>query len=251
MLWFYSTSVWTVWIMTLKPFFKKQNATQTPVKSPHTPHTHTHSENAQQAWGGGPLLPSRDQQTAVNPLLKILANPLGLLRIASGHCVCHKSGITHWKAHPQGAPTPDPLSRHVWGAKAPVAVQLSSTVRFAELHQVPPKGSKVAGSEVFKFRCFKEAKKDKSFKSKQPLNWGVMSEIAASVDWRPLTWIRCNVLLNLHLHQKEARLHLQSELSRPRWLILGTMPGSRYASWRKLCILHIKWTLHHGAPQQP
>lgn len=150
------------------PFLKKTKCnSDTRKKPPHTSHT---------LWkcsvgpGGGPLLPSRDQQTAVNPLLKILANPLGLLHIASGHCVCHKSGITHWKAHPQGAPTPDPLSRHVWGAKVPVAVQLSSIVRFAELHQVPPKGSKVEGSKVFKFRCFK-----KSFKSKQPLNWGAMS----------------------------------------------------------------------------
>lgn len=71
--------------------------------------THTYtcilmSTFAQRGWGG-PLLhacsershPSRDQQTAVNPLLKILANPLGLLRIASGHCVCHKSGITQWR----------------------------------------------------------------------------------------------------------------------------------------------------------
>lgn len=83
------------------------------------PHVHTDKHFAQQGWGG-PLLhacserrhPSRDQRTPVNPLLKILANPLGLLRVASGHCVCHKSGIRQWKAV-NGASTPDPLSRHV------------------------------------------------------------------------------------------------------------------------------------------
>lgn len=30
-----------------------------------------------------------------------------------------------------------------------------------------------------------------------------MSHIAASADSRPLTWIRCHVLINLHLLQKE------------------------------------------------
>lgn len=72
------------------------------------------------AGGRPPLLhgcserrhPSRDQRTPVNPLLKILANPLGLLRVASGHCACHKSGIRQWKAV-NGASTPDPPSRHV------------------------------------------------------------------------------------------------------------------------------------------
>lgn len=65
------------------------------------------------------------------------------------------------KGCPQGAPTPDSLSRHVWGAKVPVAVQLSSAVRFTELRQLPPKGSKIAGRKVLKFRCLKETKKDK------------------------------------------------------------------------------------------
>ena len=82
------------------------------------PHMHTDEHLVQGSWGG-PLLracserhhPSRDQQTAVNPLLKILANPLGLLRIASGHCVCHKSGIMQRKAV-NGAPTPDLLFKH-------------------------------------------------------------------------------------------------------------------------------------------
>lgn len=78
---------------------KKPTHTHTHPPSTHT-HVHIDKHFAQQGWGG-PLLhdcserrhPSRDQRTPVNPLLKILANPLGLLRIASGHCVCHKSGI--------------------------------------------------------------------------------------------------------------------------------------------------------------
>lgn len=97
---------------------KKPTHTHTHPPSTHT-HVHIDKHFAQQGWGG-PLLhdcserrhPSRDQRTPVNPLLKILANPLGLLRIASGHCVCHKSGIRRWKAV-NGASTPDPLSRHM------------------------------------------------------------------------------------------------------------------------------------------
>lgn len=141
-------------------FISSLDATQTPVKT----HTHTHWKCSRDRPDS--LLhgcserrhPSRDQQTAVNPLLKILANPLGLLRIASGHCVWHKSGIT------QGAPTPDPLSRHVRGAK----VQLSSAVQFTELGQLPPN---VAGRKVLIFRCLRETKKDREYipNSKQPL----------------------------------------------------------------------------------
>lgn len=67
------------------------------------------------------------------------------------------------KGCPQGAPTPDPLSRHVCGgggggAEVPAAVQLSSIVRFTELHQFPPKSSKIAEKKVLKFRCLEETK---------------------------------------------------------------------------------------------
>lgn len=63
-------------------------------------HMHTDKRFAQQGWRCSLLrdcserrYPSRDQRMSVNPLLKILANPLGLLRLASGHCAFHKSGI--------------------------------------------------------------------------------------------------------------------------------------------------------------
>lgn len=85
----------------------KQGPAGRRLRSLHTPtHTCTLINTLLSKGWGGPLLhdcserrhPSRDQRTPVNPLLKILANPLGLLRIASGHCVCHESGIRQWKA---------------------------------------------------------------------------------------------------------------------------------------------------------
>lgn len=55
--------------------------------------------------------PSRDQQTAVNPLLKILANPLGLLRIAKW-TLCMPQIWNYAVKAVNGVQTPDPLSRH-------------------------------------------------------------------------------------------------------------------------------------------
>lgn len=53
--------------------------------------------------------PSRDQQTAVNPLLKILANPLGLLRIAKW--TLRMPQICNYAVKAvNGAQTPDLLS---------------------------------------------------------------------------------------------------------------------------------------------
>lgn len=73
--------------------------------------------SARLGWPTPPLLhgrfershPSRDQQTAVNPLLKILANPLGLLRIAKW-TLCMPQICNYAVEAVNGAQTPDPLS---------------------------------------------------------------------------------------------------------------------------------------------
>lgn len=171
--------------------------------------------------GAGPLLPSRDQQTAVNPLLKILANPLGLLRVASGHCVCHKSGITHWKAihrvHPHLTHSPGRswgqrcLELGKWAAKC-------AWLSFAKFHQ---KGSKIAGEKVFKFRCFKETKKkDESVKSTFKTTFELRSDVThccvSRLQAADLDQMSCpDQPPPSSVGSEEGDLHLLSKLFRP------------------------------------
>lgn len=142
----YSISIWIVWMVALKSFFfffSNPNASETPVKRPHTPHTtpptHTHTENTQQA-GDRPTPPIKGSTDGSKSITK---NTCQSFRITThGKWTLCMPQIWNYalKGRPQGAPTPDPLSRHVWGAKVPGAVQLSSSA----LHWASPSSTKKA-----------------------------------------------------------------------------------------------------------